>query len=109
MSRFFPTSDECGHHKVFGTTQIRTIAGEHLQLSFVNIPADGGVDWHTHPNEQMGLMISGRATFTIGDEEKTLGPGEFFCIPGGVRHRVVPIDGPVQVIDAFYPIRDEYR
>lgn len=109
MSRFFPTSDECGHHMVFGTTKLRTTAGEHLQLSFVNIPADGQVDWHTHPNEQMGFMISGRATFTIGDEEKTLGPGEFFCIPGGVRHRVVPVDGPVQVIDAFYPIRDEYK
>jgi quercetin dioxygenase-like cupin family protein len=57
----------------------------------------------------MGLVISGRATFTIGEEEKTLGPGDFFCIPGGVRHRVVPIDGPVQAIDAFFPIRDEYR
>jgi quercetin dioxygenase-like cupin family protein len=94
---------------LFGTIPIRTIAGEHLQLSYVEIPADSVVEWHSHPNEQMGLMISGRATFAIGEEEKTLGAGDFFCIPGGVRHRVVPVDGPVQVIDAFYPIRDEYR
>ena len=109
MSRFFPTSDECGHHVVFGATPIRTVAGDHLQLSHVNVPAGGVIDWHSHPNEQMGMVISGRATFSIGDEEQTLGPGDFFRIPGGVRHRVVAIDGPVQALDAFYPIRDEYR
>jgi quercetin dioxygenase-like cupin family protein len=109
MSRAFPSSDECGHHTVFGTTLIRTAAGEHLQLSHVSIPEGGVVDWHSHPNEQMGMVISGRATFTIGEEERTLGPGEFFCIPGGVRHRVIAVDGPVQALDAFYPIRDEYR
>ena len=109
MSQIFPTPEECGHHTVFGTTRLRTFAGDHLQLSFVTIPADGLVDWHEHPNEQMGMVISGRATFHIGDEVKTLGPGEFFRIPGGVRHKVVPLDGPVQALDAFYPIRDEYR
>jgi quercetin dioxygenase-like cupin family protein len=109
MSRFFPSAAECGNHVVFGGTRIRTYAGDQIQLSFVDIPADGLVDWHSHPNEQMGLVVSGQATFFIGDESRTLGPGEFFCIPGGVVHRVVPVDGPVQALDVFYPIRDEYR
>jgi quercetin dioxygenase-like cupin family protein len=109
MSRYFPSPEECGHHTVFGSTTIRTVAGDHLQLSFVDIPARGVVDWHSHVNEQMGLVISGRAVFSIGDEERTLGPGDFFRIPGGVRHRVAALDEPVQAIDAFYPIRDEYR
>lgn len=109
MSRFFPTADECGHHAVFGTTRIRTYAGDHLQLSLVDIPPGGVVDWHEHPNEQLGVVISGRATFTIGGEERTLGPGEFFFIPGGVRHRVVAHGEPVRALDTFYPIRPEYR
>lgn len=109
MSRFFPTPDECGRHVVFGSTPIRTYAGEHLQLSFVDIPADGLVDWHSHPNEQMGVMIAGKAVFQIGDEEKLLEPGDFYFIPGGTLHRVVPVDGPAQALDVFYPIRDSYR
>jgi quercetin dioxygenase-like cupin family protein len=109
MSRFFPTADECGRHTVFGSVQIRTYAGDHLQLSYVDIPPHGVVDWHDHPNEQLGLVITGRATFHIGDEVKTLGPGEFFFIPGGVRHKVVAHDEPVKALDAFYPIRQEYR
>lgn len=109
MSRFFPTSEECGHHVFFGSTQVKTYASDHMQLSLASIPADGVVDWHSHPNEQLGVMISGQATFHIGDEVKTIGPGEFFFIPGGVRHKVVPVNGPVLALDVFYPIRDEYR
>lgn len=109
MSRFFPEPTECGRLTMFGNTQLRTYAGEHLQLSLADIPADGEVLWHDHPNEQMGMVISGRARFYIGDEVKELGPGDFYLMPGGVRHRVEPIDGPVQALDVFYPVRPEYR
>lgn len=109
MSRYFPTPDECGHHTVFGCVPIRTYAGDHLQLSLVDIPADGVVDWHSHANEQMGVMVSGKATFCVGDESRTLGPGDFYFIPGGMPHRVTAVDGPAQALDVFYPIRPEYR
>lgn len=109
MSRYFPTPSECGRHTIFGSVPIRTYAGEHLQLSLVDIPADGVVDWHAHANEQMGMVVSGRAVFRIGDEVRELGPGDMYCIPGGVRHRVEPAGGPAQALDVFYPIRDEYR
>ncbi|MBM3983896.1 MAG: cupin domain-containing protein [Planctomycetes bacterium] len=109
MSRYFPTATECGHHTIFGTTPIRTFACDHIQLSLASIPAGGVIEWHSHSNEQTGMMISGRATFYVGDEERTLGPGDFYFIPGGVRHRVVALDGPAQALDVFYPIRDEYR
>jgi quercetin dioxygenase-like cupin family protein len=109
MSRFFPTPDECGHHTIFGSVPIRTFASEHVQLSLVDVPAGGVIDWHSHPNEQTGMVTAGSLTFFIGDEEKTLVAGEFYFIPGGVRHRVVATNGPAQAIDVFYPIREEYR
>jgi quercetin dioxygenase-like cupin family protein len=109
MSRFFPTPAECGHHTIFGTTPIRTFAGDHVQLSLVDVPAGGVIDWHSHANEQIGMVTLGRLTFSIGDEERTLTVGDFYLIPGGVRHRVVAADGPAQALDVFYPIRDEYR
>ena len=108
MSRYFPSPDECGHHTIFGSVPIRTYAGNHLQLSLVDIPAAGVVDWHAHENEQMGIMISGRALFHVGDEVKELGPGDMYFIPGGIRHKVIATDKPAQAFDVFYPIRPEY-
>lgn len=109
MSRFFPTSAECGAHVIFGSVAIRTFAGDRIQLSLVDMPQGGVVDWHSHENEQIGMMVSGRARFQIGEEERILGPGEFYFIPGGVRHRVAPVNGSAQALDVFHPIRDEYR
>jgi quercetin dioxygenase-like cupin family protein len=72
-------------------------------------PRGGVIDWHSHPNEQTGMVTAGTLTFFIGDEEKTLVAGDFYFIPGGVRHRVIAPIGPAQALDVFYPIRDEYR
>jgi quercetin dioxygenase-like cupin family protein len=109
MSRYFPTPSECGHHTIFGNVDITTYAGEQAQVSLVEIPADGVVEWHQHPNEQMGIVIEGRLLFHIGDEVKELKPGDIYLMPGNVPHKVVPIGGPAKAFDVFYPIRDEYR
>ena len=41
--------------------------------------------------------------------EKTLQAGDLYRIPGGVRHKVVALDEPVQALDLFHPVREEYR
>ena len=106
---YFPAPDEFGRHTIFGNVQLKTLTGDHLQLSYAQIPADGVVDWHDHPNEQMGLVVQGRALFQVGDEQKELGPGDMYRIPGGVRHRVAAIGGLCVALDVFFPIRDDYR
>jgi quercetin dioxygenase-like cupin family protein len=109
MSRYFPSPSERGRHLIFGNVEITTYAGEHLQMSMVDIPADGVVEWHQHSNEQMGVLVAGRALFLIGDEVKELRPGDMYLMPPNVPHKVIPLGGPARAIDFFYPIRDEYR
>jgi len=109
MSQYFPTDSECGHREIFGSVQITTLAGEHIQFSIADIPDQSGVPRHSHINEQMGIILSGELDFTIGDETKRMKPGECYRIPGGVPHSVYAPNGPVKVLDVFYPIRDEYR
>ncbi len=109
MSRYFPEAGDYGRHVVFGNVPIVTYAGQQIQLSLVELPPGSLVDWHAHPQEQMGMVLIGRARFQIDDEERILGPGEMYRIPGGIRHRVEPLETPCRVIDVFSPVRDEYR
>jgi quercetin dioxygenase-like cupin family protein len=109
MSKFFPTPDELGRHTIFPGVRIRTMAAEKMMISVVDLEPGAVVEEHAHPHEQIGLLLAGRATFWIGDEQKTLGPGEMWRIPGGVRHRVVALDEPVRALDVFHPVREEYR
>lgn len=109
-SRYFPDpATDCGHHVIFGRIPITTFAGDHLQMSIVDMPPHAVIEDHAHANEQMGVVVAGRATFTIGGESRELRPGDLYWMPGGVPHRVETTDEPLKAVDFFYPIRDEYR
>lgn len=84
------------------------MAGERMMLSLVEFLPGAVVERHEHPHEQMGMVLEGRAHFFVGDEDRVLGPGQMYRIPGGIPHRVVALDAPVTALDFFTPIRQEY-
>ena len=108
MSRFLPKPEECGRHTIFPGVTIQTCAGAHMLVSYVHLEPHAVVEEHAHPHEQVGMVLQGRAVFTIGGEERTLGPGDLYRIPGGTRHKVVALAEPVRALDIFHPVREEY-
>jgi quercetin dioxygenase-like cupin family protein len=109
MSLYFPEPTECSAHTIFPGVRIRTCAAEHMMLSYVDLEPHAKVEEHSHPHEQVGMVLEGRARFHIGGEEKVLGKGDMYRIPGNVRHHVVALDEPVRALDIFYPVREDYR
>jgi unsaturated pyranuronate lyase len=109
MSAYFPDPEECGRHTIFPGVHIRTCAAEKMMMSLVDLKPHALVEEHAHPHEQIGMLLEGTATFYIGDEVKTLQAGDFYRIPGNVRHKVVVLDQHTRAIDIFFPIREEYR
>jgi quercetin dioxygenase-like cupin family protein len=109
MSRCFPTPAERRRHDIFPGVCVETCISADLMLSLATLQPASVVPLHSHLHEQVGVVLEGRVIFRIGDEEKTLGPGDTFCIPGNVPHRVVALDQTAKVLDVFHPIRDDYR
>jgi quercetin dioxygenase-like cupin family protein len=109
MSNYFPVAQDMSHHTIFPGVELHTCACERMMLSMAHLAAHAVVPQHSHPHEQNGVVLEGRVVFTIGGEEKTLGPGDLFRIPGNVSHGVVVLDQPVRILDVFYPVREEYR
>ena len=106
---YFTQKSDCVHHYIFPGVEIFTTCGQEMMLSLVEMEPHAVVQPHSHPHEQVGLMLSGTAEFTIGEETQTIGPGQMWRIPGGVLHKVVAGDQPVRALDVFHPIRDDYR
>jgi quercetin dioxygenase-like cupin family protein len=109
MSLYFPTADECARHTIFPGVHIQTCAADKMMMSLAVLEPHAVVEEHSHPHEQVGMVVEGRAVFIVGGEEKTLGPGDMYRIPGGVKHRVHALEERVQALDIFYPIREDYR
>ena len=108
MSQFFPTAEECSHRRIFPGVTIHACAADKMMLSHAVLEPNAVVEEHSHPHEQVGMMLEGRAIFYIGDEQRTLQPGDMYRIPGHVKHRVVALADGARALDIFYPIREDY-
>ena len=48
-----------------------------------------GPPLHTHPYVEVAFTIEGRATITVGDEQREVQAGDIAVIPAGTPHRFV--------------------
>jgi quercetin dioxygenase-like cupin family protein len=105
---YFLPAGSGSRHVIFPGVEILTTAGTNLMLSVVRFAPRSVVAEHSHPHEQMGILLEGRLEFTVGDVTRVLGPGDIWRIPGGVLHSVRALDAPVLALDVFHPIREDY-
>jgi quercetin dioxygenase-like cupin family protein len=54
------------------------------------------------------VVTEGKLEMGIGDEVKTLQPGDMYIIPGGVEHYARTGDAPAKALDVFSPVRAEF-
>ena len=87
----------------------RTVHGERVTLSVLELDAGAVVPEHAHANEQVGVLLEGSVTFTIGGETRDLGPGATWCIRADVPHAVVVGPDGALIVEVFSPIRDDWR
>ncbi len=109
MGVYFFKPNEREPKEVFSGVTIRTIWGEHIMLSFVHFEPHAFVPPHSHPHEQMGVLLEGEIEFTIGNETKILRKGDCWWVPSNVVHSVRNLDKPSLALDIFHPVRDEYK
>jgi quercetin dioxygenase-like cupin family protein len=94
---------------VWGTAvRARRVEGERITLAVVELAPDAIVPGHQHEAEQLGMVIEGSVTFTVGDEQRVLGPGGTWRIPSNVPHQVTTGPEGATVIDIFNPIRSDW-
>ncbi len=105
---YFLPAGSGSRHEIFPGVEIRTAAGMNLMLSIVQFEPESVVTDHSHPHEQMGILLEGKLEFTVGGVTRLLGPGDMWRIPGGTVHRVRALDQPAKALDVFHPIRQDY-
>jgi quercetin dioxygenase-like cupin family protein len=91
-------------------TKILTgLRGEKMMMVLNTTLPGHTVPQHAHSHEQIGMVYSGQATLRIGEEERTVQKGDFYCIPSNVPHSDTCLgDEPFVMLDVFYPIREDF-
>jgi quercetin dioxygenase-like cupin family protein len=87
----------------------RAVHGERVTLSVVDLEPGMEMAAHRHHNEQVGMVLRGEITFTIGDETRVRSTGDMWVIPPGVPHGVRVGPEGCTVAEVFSPPRDDWE
>jgi quercetin dioxygenase-like cupin family protein len=63
---------------------------------------------HTHPHEQMSMVVSGRVQFFVEGAERIALPGDVLHFPPNCLHGATMLDEEVVLLDIFTPLREDF-
>jgi quercetin dioxygenase-like cupin family protein len=64
----------------------RLITGEQVELGMLRFKAGEGARMHSHPHEQIFVILKGKVRVTLGDEVRELTAGKAVHVPPNVPH-----------------------
>jgi quercetin dioxygenase-like cupin family protein len=108
MSYFFNPESRTPKELVPGVV-VRTFWGQQMLVSLVDLAPGAIVPSHSHPHEQFGMLLRGELRITIASETQQLKVGAIYIAPGGAEHSVIAGPEGAQLIEAFSPVREEYK
>jgi quercetin dioxygenase-like cupin family protein len=108
MTYFFDPETRTPKELVPGVV-VRTFWGEQMLVSQVDLAPGAIVPSHSHPHEQFGMLLRGELRITIASEAQQLKVSAIYIAPGGAEHSVIAGPDGAQLIEAFSPVREEYK
>jgi len=86
----------------------RFVHSSQMTFSFWDLDPGAVIPAHAHPHEQVSMPISGEFELTMEGETRVMAAGRVAVIPPNTEHAVKALTR-CYVIDAFYPVREDYR
>jgi quercetin dioxygenase-like cupin family protein len=78
------------------------------QLTYFEVEPNCRFDGHSHPSEQITLVLEGELFFETEFGTTRVGAGEVMAIPANVRHAVYTEAKEAKAVDAWSPVNKKY-
>lgn len=84
------------------------VVGNNLMVCRFRFAANLVTPEHSHPHEQMSIVVRGRVRFFVEGEERIASPGDVLHFPPDCWHGATMMDEEVELIDIFSPVREDF-
>lgn len=86
----------------------QAVAGGSLMSVWMRIEPETSLAVHAHPREQIGVVLEGAITITVGDETRRAEAGHAYVVPPDLPHGGVTGPEGCLVIESFAPPREAF-
>ncbi len=89
--------------------EMKALSGEKMMMVFFSLEPGAVIPEHSHPHEQMGIVLEGEVELVIDGEKRVVQEGYIYHIPPGISHCGNACAAPARVLDVFAPPREDYK
>lgn len=100
--------DRLPAREIFPGLRARLIHSDRVTHSWVSVDQGATFPEHQHPHEQIVSVLEGELELVVEGVTHRLTPGQVFVIPPEARHSGRGVTA-CRVLDAFAPVRDDYK
>lgn len=90
-----------------GVTRKVLAYSEAMMVCEIRLEKGALLPMHSHVHEQSTNIITGKLSYTVGAETKTVGAGDSVMIGADVPHEITALEDTF-VIDVFTPMRADF-
>jgi quercetin dioxygenase-like cupin family protein len=86
------------------------VALDKAMFTYFEIEPNSVFDMHSHESEQITMVLEGELFFNFDNEDDIcVKAGEVIALPANLRHGAYTKERFVKAVDAWSPVRDEYK
>ncbi|MBN1857176.1 MAG: cupin domain-containing protein [Dehalococcoidia bacterium] len=85
------------------------VPGRNMTLSFATVDANTYATVHSHPHEQMMIILKGEMDVIVAGKYYHVKAGDVVPIPGDIEHGAQAQDTPCELVEVFSPARKEFE
>ena len=109
MKEFFHHFKDLEAKVPVGGIKVRSVYLEQAMMTWMEFEPHRQLPDHQHPHEQITLIVEGELEMTIAGEIKVMRPGDVAVVPSDTPHSARTADQPAIAVDAWAPIREDYK
>ena len=89
-------------------TERQMVWGDRLMVCRLRFAPHTVTAVHTHPHEQITMVLQGRVKFFVEGEPKIVTAGEVLVFPSNIEHGATMLEEEVVLVDIFTPVREDF-
>lgn len=109
MEKYFRQFQDMQGISPIDGVQVKSVHLDNLMLTWMEFREGAELPEHSHPHEQITLVVEGKIELTVDGTRSILEKGGVGVVPSGVTHSARIIEGPAIAVDGWNPVRDDYK
>lgn len=89
--------------------KIRSVYLDKAMMTYMEFMPGSEIPEHKHPHEQITLILEGKMEMVVGEAKKLVTKGDVIAVPPNIMHSAKVLDDFTITVDAWSPVREDYK